>query len=121
MCIIEPDKLRLTPPVKGRTPVGKKRRLPKHKRGEEFLKGPIPLTWLQEAARLPGKTIVVGLVIWFKVGCNKTATVKTSNLLLHRLGVGRKAGYEGLRRLEKAGLIEVERHIGRSPVVTVQV
>ena len=118
MSMIEPDKFRLSHPGSGSRPINKRKRLPKHKNGEEFLKGPIPFNWLRKAARLPGKALAVSIAIWFKAGCNRTAIVKSSNTLLGKLGVNRKAGYGGLQRLEKAGLIEVERHAGRSPVVT---
>lgn len=36
--------------------------------GKTFLKGPIPLPWLQGAARLPGKALHVGVVLWFLSG-----------------------------------------------------
>ena len=119
MTLIEPDKFRLDSSVDRRKPSDKKGRLPEPKPGEEFLAGPIPLTWLTKAACLPGKTLTVSLVIWFKARCNKMNTMRMSNTLLAKFGVNRKAGYEALRRLEKAGLIKVEHHSGRSPIVTV--
>jgi hypothetical protein len=38
---------------------------------------------------------------------------------LECLGVLRHAAYRALRNLQKAGLIEVQRHVGRLPVVTI--
>jgi DNA-binding MarR family transcriptional regulator len=35
------------------------------------------------------------------------------------LGVGRHSAYRGLKRLEEANLVKVERHPGRNPIVTV--
>jgi len=48
----------------------------------------------------------------------KTNQVKLSGTLLRELGISRHAAYRALEWLEKAELIEVERHSGRSPVVT---
>ena len=36
-----------------------------------FIRGPIPLAWLNVAARLPGKTLNVGLAIWWLAGMSK--------------------------------------------------
>ncbi len=93
-------------------------RPPHHRKGEEFLKGPIPLNWLCLAASLPGKTLAIGSAIWFKAGVTKRNTIRLTGKLLTKFGVGRKAGYRGLERLELAGLVSVERHAGRCPVVT---
>lgn len=99
-----------------RTPASQ---LPRHKPGEEFLKGPIPLHWLREAALLPGKALAICLAIWFKAGATKKRTVHLTSKLLDKFGVGRKAGYRGLKKLESAGLISVYRHAGRCPRVTI--
>ena len=92
---------------------------PRHRQGDEFLKGPIPLNWLGAAASLPGKTLAVGIAIWFKAGASKNRTVRLTGKLLSKFGVRRKAGYRGLKRLESAELVSVNRHAGRSPIVTI--
>mgnify|MGYP002526675275 CR=1 FL=1 len=89
------------------------------RRQGEFLCGPIPLPWLIPAAALPGKALAVGVALWFKAGVSRTHTVPASGSLLRRFGVGSGARARGLRLLENAGLIEVERHVGRCPVVTI--
>lgn len=95
-------------------------RLPRHRRGERFLKGPIPWDWLTGAGRLPGKALHVGLAIWHRAGLNCGATVSISlSGLMRELGVQRDAGRRGLQALEDAGLVKVERHAGRKPVVTI--
>jgi hypothetical protein len=50
----EPARLSLPvpPPAAGLT-----RRPPRHRRGERFLKGPIPWPWISAAAALPGKAL----------------------------------------------------------------
>ena len=39
-----------------------------------FIKGPIPLAWMMAAAMLPGKSLHVGLVLWYLAGLKKTKT-----------------------------------------------
>ena len=92
---------------------------PRHKRGEKFLKGPIPWIWLSRAAQQPGKALHVATVIWFLAGIKRMRTVRVSNRDLSALGVKRNAKYYALRALESAGLISVQRHPGCSPEVTI--
>jgi hypothetical protein len=87
---------------------------------EQFLRGPIALRWVCAAARLPGKPLAVAMAVMFKVGVERCDTVAVSRKLLERFGVGRQAGYRGLKALEQAKLVEVERHRGRCPRVTVK-
>ena len=113
------EKLRLQRPVTGKNLTRIKRRPPRHKQGEKFLMGPIPLSWLAKAAAIPGKALTIGIALWFEVGCNNNATVKASGGLFAKLSVSRNASYRGLRELENRGLVKVDRHRGRSPVVTI--
>jgi hypothetical protein len=93
--------------------------LPRHKAGEWFVKGPIPGSWLEVAARRPGHTLHVGLALWYLVGLNKCKTVRLTWATLRRFGLGDDAGRRGLLRLETAGLVTVERQCGSCPVVTI--
>lgn len=100
----------------------KKKRAPKHSKGELFLCGPVPWNWLSTAAQTCGKgsALQVGLAIWFLSGLNdKSATVKLTNKTLHSLGVKRNAGYRGLQTLEDNKLVSVIRKRGASPIVTI--
>lgn len=83
-----------------------------------FLKGPIPLAWLTRAAILPGKSLHVGLAVWFEYGRRKKPTFRLSRAVLQRFGVARKAGYSGLEALEKAKLLKVARQHGKNPTIT---
>ena len=115
MAPFDPDRFR----VRSRS-LGRSFRKPPHPRkGEAFLKGPIPLAWLEVAARLPGKSLHAGLALWFAAGVMKAASVPLSNLASHRFGLDRNAKYRALAWLERAGLIKVERKLGRAPVVTI--
>jgi len=90
---------------------------PRHKPGEKFLKGPVPLNWLSRAGQLPGKSLHVGVVLWFLAGMYRTNSVALSNGVLRLFGVDRHAKYRALNWLEQAGLIEQKYHAGRSPIV----
>lgn len=84
-----------------------------------FLKGPVPLAWLSKAARLPGKTSEVAIVIWFLSGMKKTSIIALSNKILNRFGVDRFAKYRALKQLQKESLILIEQDKGRSPLITI--
>lgn len=83
-----------------------------------FIKGPLPLDWMQAAARMPGRTLQVALVLWYLVGLKKSDTVRLSSEHLDLVGVSRDAKYDALQRLSAAGLVTVDQRPGRSPVVT---
>jgi len=86
----------------------------------EFLKGPIPLSWLSGALKLNGKSpAAVALAIMFEVGRRKSNTITLTTAICERFFVNRKAKYRGLKALESAHLISVVRRPRRNPVVTV--
>lgn len=94
-------------------------RPPRHVGVEGFLKGPVPLSWLEAAARLPGKSLHAGIALWYAAGILRSANVPLSNMSGHRFGCDRNAKYRALAWLEGAGLVKVERKLGRAPVVTI--
>jgi hypothetical protein len=83
----------------------KSKRPPRHKPGEKFLKGPIPLVWLAKAARLQGKVLHVAIALWFMAGIKRARTVPLPSLTLRILGVRRQTSYRALTALEEAGLV----------------
>jgi DNA-binding MarR family transcriptional regulator len=88
-------------------------------KGERFLKGPIPMRWLNAAASLPGKTMNVAVCLWHLVGITGSHEVKLTGGTLADAGVKRHAAYRALKALEAAGLVQVQRHRGRCPIVTI--
>ena len=84
-----------------------------------FLKGPIPMAWLNAAAKLPGKTLNVGIAIWWLSGMSKTTAFKLTRKALNQLGVSRGAALDALRRLEENGLILVKRLPGQRSTVEI--
>jgi hypothetical protein len=97
---------------------GDKKSLPRHRKGEKFLKGPIPWDWLIHAGKLPGKALHVANVIWFQAGIKNCRTIALSCKNLTDMSVERNAIYRGLAALESVGLISVIRHRGRLSEVT---
>ncbi|MBS4011260.1 MAG: hypothetical protein KGZ72_10955 [Roseovarius sp.] len=91
----------------------------KAKTPARFIKGPLPLEWMQAAARMPGRTLQVALVLWYLVGLKRSDTVRLSSEQLDAVGVSRDAKYDALQRLSATGLVTVEQRPGRAPVVTV--
>jgi hypothetical protein len=73
---------------------------------------------LSVAARQPGRALHVAIALWFIAGLTKTREVKLATAPLAEFGVNRHAGYRGLAALEAAQLVEVVRHRGRLPIVT---
>ncbi len=84
----------------------------------KYIRGPIPLEWISRAANLPGKALAVWTMLWFLDGVNQSRPFKPEKWLLEMFGVGRGAFDNGLDALESAGLISVERRIGKRPIIT---
>jgi len=116
--LFDPEELRLSeaekPPRYNQNSVRKRKKW----QGGWFVKGPLPLSWLTKAARLQGKVLHVGIALWFLVGLKRSRRVRLPQSTLKIFGVSRQASYRALRRLEKNGLVLVERHPGRLPIVT---
>ena len=92
----------------------RRRKAAKHlRRGRQFIKGPVPMPWVERAARLPGKALAVGLLLWFRHGMGGGALITVSRPLMERFGVSRKAAGRALTALEQAGLIRADRAAGR--------
>jgi DNA-binding transcriptional ArsR family regulator len=86
----------------------------KMRRGERFLKGPIPLPEIAAASRLPGKALAVLLAIHHQSDLTGKPSVTLPARPLAELGISRGAKSRGLQVLEKAGLVTVARSRGRA-------
>jgi DNA-binding transcriptional ArsR family regulator len=91
----------------------------KRRHAGRFLKGPILMSDIAVAAKLPGKALAVYLAIRHRIDLTRSAAVKLPARLMFELGVGKDAKARALRQLETAGLVTVERKRGRSPVITI--
>ena len=74
--------------------------------------------WLERAARLPGKSMHLAVVLQRLATSTHTRRVALGNATCLRFGLTRNAKYRALRSLEEAGLVAVTRKLGRSPIVT---
>ena len=99
----------------------KPRKLPRHKAGEWFIKGPIPGGWIGQAAALPGASLHVALAVWHLAEMGKDRSVKATRTAWVKFGISQHAANRGLCRLEGAGLVSVVRCRGCCPVVTIEV
>lgn len=104
----------------GAVPKPRNRARPPRRVAGRFLKGPVPWAWVEAAARLPGRSLHVGLALWHEVGLTDSLVVGLPAKRLRELGVGRSARYRALAGLERAGLVAVERHRGRGARVTIR-
>jgi hypothetical protein len=94
----------------------KPKRPPRHRRGEQFLKGPIPWNWLRRAMALPGKSLHVSILLWKQAGCRRSRTVP---FRAGADGINRKSGWRALGHLRSAGLIAYCGRSGQVPEVTI--
>ncbi len=94
-------------------------KLPRHKMGEKFLKGPIPWAWILKAGCIPGKALHVSIYIWHLAGMNDVRTVSINLSQFNaNWGFDRSTASKALKALELANLVKVVRSPGKKPQVT---
>jgi hypothetical protein len=84
-----------------------------------FLKGPIPMTDITAAARLPGQALSVLLAVHHQTALMRKSWVTLPKGLLTQLGVSRDAKARALHQLEAAVLIRVARAKGKTTRVSI--
>jgi hypothetical protein len=84
-----------------------------------FLRGPIPMSWINKAGELGVSALRVGLILWHLAGLKKSCTFLVSNLNLTRWNIDRHTKSRALLALSRAGLIAIESRGKRSPQVTI--
>ena len=89
------------------------------RRGDLFIKGPIPMEWISSAANLPGKAIQVALAFFWLAGMKPHQKVKITRQALELFNVSDDAYRDALIRLEQAGLIKVSRAQGQRALVEI--
>jgi DNA-binding transcriptional ArsR family regulator len=89
------------------------------KSGRKPLYGPIPWRWLRPALMLPGPALATAMAIWCVAGWERAATFGLRPTDWADLGLSRSAADRGLRALERAGLVAVERARGCRSIVTI--
>ena len=103
-------------PCRKITPTGTR----KLKRSRPFIKGPLDLEWISAASHLPGKAINVALALMWLSGLNKCKDdLKLTKTAYNLFNISRPTANKALKNLENAGLIKVERKVGRKNRITI--
>jgi DNA-binding transcriptional ArsR family regulator len=90
------------------------------RRAKEFLRGPVPLNWLAGALSVGKRAIAVGLLLWFRKGCLRGSEELTvSQRQYGQFGLSKATFSRGLRALETAHLVKVDRKPGRKPRIEI--
>jgi hypothetical protein len=99
---------------------------PRHLRGRPagaFLAGPLCWTQLDQAAALPGRALLLWLILVHRARLSRSKA-RTVHVCLKRIGAGHglneSASRRALRSLERAGLVTVVRHPGQALEVMLQ-
>jgi hypothetical protein len=85
---------------------------------ERFLKGPIPIRNIARAATLPGQSLSLYVAIIHQTDLTRRDAVTLPKGLLEQFGISRDAKSRGIKALEGASLIQVQRAKGRSARVS---
>lgn len=91
-----------------------------HFNAKPFIKGPIPLDWLNRAAKLNGKSLNVAMAIWWLAGMSEGKPFKLTAKALRSLHVSDDTACDCLNRIEEAGLIHVNRNPGQRPSIRIK-
>jgi hypothetical protein len=81
---------------------------------------PISMVWLGKAAEVSHSAALVGVVLWYLSGLRRSATIPLTHASLALLHLDRHASKRLLPALERAGLVSIERHVGRAHLVTIR-
>ena len=84
-----------------------------------FLHPKVQLVWIEKAAQLGIQTLVVGVLLQFRVLLSQKAVVTLPQDFLSRFGISRGVKQRALKSLEKAGLVNVTQEQGCTPVIAV--
>src|SRR3954454_9486818 len=107
------DRLRLPTGLVGNQ--GGRKRPPRHRPGEPFIKGPIPYAWIASACRLPGSGLHVAMAFRFYRGrfrVRRRGSHWGMPDVAKGLGISNDSARRVLHAVELAGLLAVERKQG---------
>jgi hypothetical protein len=85
------------------------------KRRRHFIR--VPMAWRERLDGATGHTILVALDLLYLSWKGKGAPVKLANGMLRIDGISRQSKWRALNALEQRGLVTVQRHHRRSPLV----
>jgi hypothetical protein len=87
------------------------------KRRQQFTM--LPMAWVEKLANSPGKTWYLAAHLTYRHWEGKGAPIKLANGMLEYDGISRQTKWRALRKLERLGLITINTHRGKSPIITV--
>jgi hypothetical protein len=115
---LDPDNFRLNQPLPVAVPASPRRRSPR----QLYLGGQPPMAWLTRAHTAGKAALATGIVLWFKRGLQsgKNVPIRVDSSLRRSMGLTHDQARRGVRALERAGLLEVNRGgRGRCAEVTI--
>ncbi len=112
----DPENIRLTAENSARLGEAKRRR---RKPTGEYLKA-VPWSWIVAAGKLPGRALVVALIVYHQATMSRTGTAVLRAACWHEFAISRKVVRQALCELERAGLIAVDRQPGKLLRATVK-
>jgi hypothetical protein len=80
----------------------------------------ISLPWISKATQLPYSAMRVGLACWFIDGCNKQKPFTLNRATCLHFNITKWDKRRGIRQLEDAGLIEIQRRPGRFSLISLK-
>ena len=86
---------------------------PRKLQTEPFLKGPIPIRLLEQAAQSGKAAFLLGIILWFRRGLLKKDEVDLNLSGLSAFALNRQTAGRAMKNLEGRGLALVERIKGR--------
>ena len=103
--------------------------LPRKKRGrrnkvqkdisDKFVRK-IPIPWISRASHLSRKSLHVGVALWFLFGMNESKNpFKMERWVLELFDLTAETYRKTLKKMEKEGLVTVERFAGQTPKVSI--
>ena len=105
------------------------KRTSKSRQYRQYIRGPLPLEWLQKASNISRTAGVVGMIIW-RIAYQKKLwghnsqrrtswPMKVTTQTCMKWGVCGNSKNTALRLMEEAGMIRLELKRGRSPIVQI--
>jgi hypothetical protein len=96
-----------------------RRRPPRHRSGDPFIKGPIPYAWIASASRLPGAGLPVAMACRFLCCRFRSPNRWGLDDIANGLRVSIRSARRGLNAAELVGLLAVDREPGCKLAVSV--
>jgi hypothetical protein len=99
--------------------VSARRRPPRHRPGDPFIKGPIAYAWIASASRLPGAGLRVAMAVRFLCCRFRRENRWGRDTIARGLRISNDSARRGLQGAELAGLVSVSREPGRKLAASV--